>query len=205
MNNTRMTNSVRNLANLYTVVIGVALSAAIVSLFDPQHGFKSITFSSLLTFISFVGTLIPFYHGALRHLDEEYIESQKKFKSWVLFVDFYLLFIHGIVFVILALLLIKQVQFIITLSVLLAIDALWGYIIYRWSPSSASHKAELKWSKINLIFVIVTVGFLVITQCFFSVPTPPIQLAWFIAVVCLIRTLVDYLWCWSYYFPENSA
>src|SRR6185437_11887329 len=120
MTSKKMENSVRSLSNLYTVIIGVALSLAVVKLVEGGTGLKAATIPSILLFAAFVVTLLPFYHGALRHIDDAYIESEgANIKDGALVVDLILLFIHGIVFVVLALLIAIPDEFAWVLIVLL--------------------------------------------------------------------------------------
>ncbi|MBK9067349.1 MAG: hypothetical protein IPL76_10780 [Gemmatimonadetes bacterium] len=52
-----------------------------------------------------MATLFPFYHGALRHLDDAYLENENHhIKRGALIFDFLLLFLHAMCFVVLALL-----------------------------------------------------------------------------------------------------
>src|SRR5207253_2832610 len=132
----RMENSVKSLVELYTVVIGVALSLAVVSLIDLNKGLDVITLPSTLLFIAFIATLFPFYHGALRHLDDAYIENDdRRIKDGALVLDFVLLFLHAVAFVVLSLLLKKPGQFAWVLAVVLSIDVIWG--VFAHFASSA--------------------------------------------------------------------
>ena len=67
-------NSVKNLEHLYTTVVAVALSLAIYQLIDTTGGKIQFRLELVWCFLTFLVTLIPFYHGALRHLDITYIE-----------------------------------------------------------------------------------------------------------------------------------
>jgi fumarate reductase subunit D len=68
-------NSVKHLGDLYNVVIGIALSLAIVNMIDLPD--KNIPFKTnyLYQFITFIIILIPFYHGSIRHLYATYVEN----------------------------------------------------------------------------------------------------------------------------------
>jgi len=203
MQNNKKANSVRSLVNLYTVVIGVALSLAVVGLVDPQKGLQSVTLSSALLFLSFVVTLFPFYHGALRHLDDAYLENENShIKDGALVVDFMLLFFHGLGFVILSLLLQNPAHFAWVLIVLLGIDVVWGVFVHFGSSSISNLSAEAKWTLINLIFVLVGGWYLVAQDIYLSDLTSPIKLSLPILIACTLRTLADYISCRSFYFPK---
>ncbi len=203
MKNKRMENSVRSLVNLYTVVIGVALSLAVVSLIDVNKGLSALTLSSTLLFVAFIATLFPFYHGAQRHLDDAYIENDNAhIKDGALVLDFVLLFLHALAFVVLALLLRKPGHFIWVLTILLAIDVFWGLFAHYASSSSGHFTPESKWGIINFVFVGLAVWYLVSNDIYLQEITDPVKLAIPITFVCSVRTLVDYIWCRTLYFPK---
>jgi len=148
--NKRRENSIRSLSNLYTVVIGVALSLAVVQLVDETNGLLSITITKVLLFVSFIFTLIPFYHGALRHLDDAYLENKNShIRDGALIIDVMLLILHGMVFVVLSLLLNNPIQFAWSLIVLVAVDVLWGVYAYFGSSTQGENGAEGKWALIT--------------------------------------------------------
>lgn len=203
MQNKRMENSVKSLVNLYTVVIGVALSLAVVGLIDPAKGIESITLVTGSLFVAFIATLFPFFHGALRHLDDAYIENDNQhIKDGALVVDFILLFLHALAFVVLSLLVNKPGHFAWVLSAVLTIDVLWGLYAYLASSSKTSLNAELRWAIINLVFVALVVSYLINQNIFLNELKEPIKLAIPIAFVCIIRSLVDYVACRTFYFPK---
>jgi hypothetical protein len=189
---------------LYTVVMGVALSLAVRSMIDEKGGLETVTWPIALLFFAFVATLFPFFHGALRHLDDAYVDNKNSgIREGALAVDFVLLFIHALAFVILALLLKKPGQFAWVLVILLSIDVVWGVFVIFGPSGKKGFNAETKWTLINLVFVLVSLVFLV----WFGV-TPlrdgmePLRLALPIFASCVIRTVIDYVWCADFYFPK---
>lgn len=196
-------NAVENLVSLYTVVIGVALSVAVVKLVDDGKGLDAITLPTSLLFVAFVATLLPFYHGALRHLDDAYIEFESAvIRNGALVVDFLLLFFHALAFVVLALLIVKPLQFAWVLLVVLAIDVLWALFTYFGSSSRSPNAAEGAWGLINLVFVLAGVCFLSWQGLYPLAPFEPIRIS--VVTVCFSigRTAVDYAWCGKFYFPD---
>lgn len=198
----RKQNSVRSLANLYTVVIGVALSSAVVNLIDAPDGLRSITWVNGLLFLSFISTLIPFYHGALRHLDDAYIENTGNIKDGALILDFLLLFLHGIAFVILSLLLSNPSHFAWMITAVLVIDV--GWAVFAHFGSSRDGGEEWKWLLINLFISIPLGTSLYIFNVTLEPYEDPRKLALAIVSVCVVRTLLDYIFCWRFYFPEEE-
>lgn len=196
-------NSVKSLMELYTVVIGVALSLSVAGVIDPNKGLESVTLSSTLLFVAFLATLIPFYHGALRHLDDAYIESTNShIKSGALIIDFGLLFLHAMTFVVLALLMKKPGHFAWILVALLTIDSIWGIFAHFASSSAMDFTTELKWSVINFLFIAATVSYLVVNEIYIAELQDSIKLSVPIAFICVVRTLWDYIWCRDFYFPK---
>lgn len=125
MKNTKLENSIKSLVNLYTVVIGAALSLAIARTINFTTGLTSVSGVSLLLFLCFVITLFPFFHGALRHLDDAFIENvNPNIRTGALIIDFALLFLHALAFVVLSQLLKHPSHFAWFLIAVLAIDVL---------------------------------------------------------------------------------
>lgn len=195
-------NSIKSLVSLYTVVIGVALSLAVVGLIDVNSGLQSITGSGVLLFVAFIATLFPFYHGALRHLDDAYLENDNAhIKDGALVIDFILLFLHALVFVVLSLLLHRPTHFAWVLVALLAVDVVWGVFTHFGSSSHGSLTAESKWAIINIFFVGAGAWYLIAHDIHLQELAEPIKLAIPIAFTCVIRSVVDYSWCRKLYFP----
>ncbi len=203
MNTAKREKSVKSLVALYTVVMGVALSLAVRSMIGENGGLESVTLPALLLFVAFVGTLFPFFHGALRHLDDAYVDNKNEhIREGALVVDFLLLFVHALAFVVLALLLKKPGQFAWVLVILLSIDLLWGVFVIFGPSGKKGLNAEAKWTIINFVFVGSAATFLY----WFGVSPlsdvmDPLKLALPIAFVSLGRTIVDYVWCKDFYFP----
>jgi hypothetical protein len=203
MRNKKLENSVRALGNLYTVVIAAALTAAVVIALDVGKGLQSLELHTSFLFVAFVATLLPFFHGALRHLDDAYVENDNpQIKTGALIIDFALLFLHALAFLVLSQLLKKPADFAWTLILLLAIDVVWGAFANFGSSSSGPLSAESRWAIINFVFVsVVGVGLYA-----YDIPVGwsgvPNKLAALVMVACVLRSLADYFWCKEVYFPK---
>jgi hypothetical protein len=205
MQNKRKENSVKSLINLYTVVMGLSLSLAISRLINPEKGIQSVTVYSGLLFIAFLATLIPFYHGALRHLDDAYIENDNlHIKNGALLIDFVLLLFHGIGFVILAALIALPNHFAWALIGLFSVDVVWGVFTHFGPSSQHKFSAESKWAIINCFFVLLAVAYLKSANIYLEPIEDPSKIALLLAVTCVGRSLVDYLWAQDFYFPKDS-
>ena len=204
MNEAR-TNSVRNLENLYTIVVGLGLSLAIFNLIDTSRGAVPIKLELLPFFLAFLVTLIPFYHGALRHLDITYVEQAgKQVRAGGLLADFTALFIESCLLLALSLLLPTPQFFAWGLLILLAFDSIWAFAAHLGFSQDRKPKAEPRWASINL----VTTGVLAICFVIIGIFPPTAgtgepKLAICIIAVSVVRTVVDYVSCWEFYYPSS--
>lgn len=203
MKNKKLENSVRSLVNLYTVVIGAALSLAVARSIDVNAGLTSIGLVPILLFVCFVVTLFPFFHGALRHLDDAFIENESpNIKTGALIIDFALLFLHALAFVVLSQLLQQPSHFAWLLIIVLLIDVIWGIFAHFGSSSGSSLSAESKWTTINLIFVGIVAAYLVSNDIYLDHNGDLLKLSILLTIACVLRSTIDYVWCRELYFPK---
>lgn len=196
--------TIDHLQLLYTVVAGAALTLAITKLIDDK-GLVPIRLDVLPYFVAYFLTLVPIYHGALRHLDITYFEDiQAKPKRGALMFDWGLLFIESCLLLSLAALLQRPEVFSFWLCGILAFDCVWAFIAaIGFAPEAAKHRVEWKWAVINfLVGVILVLGLLYIMSLD---NTRPVDFFRWVLVLLLAtaRTVWDYGWCWEYYFPSN--
>ena len=205
MKNTKLENSIKSLVNLYTVVIGAALSLAIARTINFTTGLTSVSGVSLLLFLCFVITLFPFFHGALRHLDDAFNENvNANIRTGALIIDFALLFLHALAFVVLSQLLQHPLLFAWFLIAVLAIDVLWGVFAHFGSSSPRELSADWKWTIINFIFIGIAALYLVSNDIFLDYNSHTLKLSILLAVACVLRTAADYVWCSDLYFPSSE-
>jgi hypothetical protein len=203
MKNKRLENSVKSLINLYTVVIGAALSLAVARTIDVAQGLTSIVGVPILLFVAFIFTLFPLFHGALRHLDDAFVENDSDhIKAGALIFDFALLFMHALALVVLSQLLKQPAQFAWLLIAVLGIDVVWGIFAHFASSSGGGLAAESKWTIINFCFIAVIASYLVSQDVGLTHAPDPMKLAILLTIACVSRTTVDYLWCRHFYFPK---
>src|SRR5436190_2038096 len=86
--------AVEHLQELYSVVVAIALSLAIErTIAAPTSRARA---HEVVLVVALVVTLIPFYHGALRHLDEQYGgEDRRAAHQFSVLIDFLLLFVES--------------------------------------------------------------------------------------------------------------
>src|SRR5688572_5941531 len=94
-------NSVKQLCELYRVVISIAVGLAFHQLIDASRQPVPLIAGRVALFLAFIVTVIPFFHGAVRHLYATYIEGggSSRVVNWVVLIDYYLLFLEGGLFV----------------------------------------------------------------------------------------------------------
>src|SRR5262249_25897952 len=194
-------NSVRQLAELYNVVVGVSLSLAITNIIDTNAETIPLKWDVLLNFLSFVVIIIPFHQGAVRHLFATYVEhsGSSRIKRGALALDFLLLFFEACIFVSLSLLIAKTQLFVNILIGLLIVDSVWGLLAYLAFTGAQAQLAEKKWATINLIAIAALFVF--------SKFGPSLLGGWgyemqqLIFVTCVLRTIADYITSWDFYYP----
>lgn len=198
-------NSVRSLQALYSVVVGLALAAALDSVIDPVSGAVPIRFEALPLLLALIITLIPFYHGALRHLDITFIEEGgKHVRSGALLVDFVILFLEGCVFLALARLLTQPQAFAWGLLTLFVIDIVWAVAAHFAFTAPGEGQAELQWLQNNAAAAVVVLVYTLVTVSVFTASEREIFLSWGIAAIALARTIVDYKRSWYFYYPAST-
>lgn len=205
MQNKKMENSIRSLVTLYLVVIGAALSVAVTGVINPTDGLAAATPTSVCLFVAFLATLFPFVHGAVRHLDDAYLENATdQVKDGVLVFDFVLLFFHALAFLVLSMLLKKPNHFAWGLAAILAIDVVWGLFTHYGASSVRVGSAESKWTTINFVSLALLIIYLVLNDVNLGQVSDPIKLAVPVMFVAILRTIADYVWCRSFYFPKDQ-
>jgi len=203
--NKAQTNSVRNLQNLYSIVVGLGLSLSIYNLIDTSREGVPFKLELVPFFVSFLVTLIPFYHGALRHFDATYVEQgSRQVRSGALLADFVILFVESCILLTLAVLLPTPQFFAWGLVILLALDSIWGFVAHLVFSQEAKTKPELRWALINFVTVVILIVSFVIINMFPPVAGSNDMKLWVIILsVSVIRTIIDYVLCWDFYFPKS--
>lgn len=197
----------RHLQMLYTVVAGLALTVAVTALIDKEQQVP-IRSSLLPYFVAYLFTLVPFYHGALRHLDATYIEdNETDVRPGALMVDWSLLFIESCILLAIASLLQNSEAFSYSLVCLFVFDMVWGFGAHlAFSPKSVKLRPEVRWAIINLFTAGALVAVLVFLDSLDPTKKPVSTYRWIlILTISIVRTIGDYYWCWSYYYPSGET
>ncbi len=202
MYNKPIAKSVKNLQQLYTVLIGLSLAAGIQQIINFSGTKFPIYFDRLPLFFVYLSLVIPIYHGAMRHLDVAYIENVGKHLA--LIFDFIILFIEGCFFLLLAGLVPYTYKFFYVLVTLLGIDVFWACIAYfGFATDGIDKKASSKWGLINFFAVCLLLGsYLYCDSLDSNIKPVEYYLKQFMLIIIIIRSVLDYLVCWPMYYPD---
>jgi hypothetical protein len=191
----RQGRSVEHLQGLYAVVVAIALSLAIDRLIAASGA--GVHYRWFLMFVALLATVVPFYHGALRHLDEQYAfgAARGTKRASVLF-DFWLLFLVSCAFLALAVSLSRPRVFTFAFLALIAFDIIWTYVAQEFLAGGADLASQEAWQRINWVAACILVVFSVAT----GVHTGYTHLLWYgVPVLAIGRTLADYRGTWRFY------
>lgn len=189
--------SVDNLQRLYTFVVGLAVTESlrkVLAEFGVNGHYP--TYNEWLIFCSLIVTVIPFYHGANRYLDAAYVTGERTVKPSALMIDFIALFFEGLMLFALAVVSNNTRFFYLGLAILLLFDTIWVGFTLLPATGDTKKAPYTIWIIINVLATILLYVFA--------------QLRWqnedarniALAGVAIGRTIADYLWAWSFYYPK---
>lgn len=179
------------LKQLYSVVIGLALTQAILTLVTSAESDNIVNYSVLPWFLAFAATVIPFHHGALRHLDDTYIFGEERHGNFVFLVDYLILFAQAALMFLLAVVVNEPQSFLYIFVLLLLIDIVWASMAHFLTDSFEEVKT---WAIINVVTVILVA--LVYWTPMLDAAEPG-----YLVVLAFLRTVADYGFDWEHYFP----
>lgn len=197
----RRENSVRNLQFLYSIFVVLALENVIQIVVVTDRDGIPINWNALPLTLAFLFVLVPFYHGALRHLDESYVgPSVEQLKPYALLGDFIVLFLESALLYSLANQIENPRYFAGFLIALLVVDGVWGEFIRRLFVTERHDPPEAVWAIINFATILWLVVWMSADQTvgidqgvvFTSV----------LVITCITRSIVDYKTSWNFYFPN---
>src|SRR4051794_32585208 len=90
---------VARLEDLYGMVIAVGLGLAVEDMLRSRDGSLNVAWNHAWLLAALLVTLVPFYQGALLHLDKKYEREQDAHSTEVLLLDFIGLFLEALLFV----------------------------------------------------------------------------------------------------------
>lgn len=187
--------SVDSLEQIYAVVIALAIAQSIESLLkDPVRGAllsRAQILDGLPAFVALLVTLVPFWHGMNRHLDRCYLEKKDRVVQGALLLDFWTFCIEASLLFAAGWSLRSGIRSFIALGGLLCVDMLWGFVSHQIHfHGQKSH--VIRWSVVNLGAIALAV---LIVAYPFQHKTSVLMF------VAILRSIVDYSFCWRFYFP----
>jgi hypothetical protein len=195
----RLRRSIQAFERLHAVIVGFALTTGVRTFAEPwlsTHGTFPHVPSGLFLFIAFLSTLIPFFHGATRHLELVHLSPGMTTRRGLLMFDYIMLFLEGGIFVLLGMAILSPDHFLEILYGLLIVDSFWAMVTWAFFRDSTY---LLKFLALN-VFALVGLEL---------VHLKLIPSAWplVLAAGATVRTIVDYAMNWNFFFdvPEETA
>jgi hypothetical protein len=203
------TRSVDNLQRLYTVVVSLAVTESLRRLLTAaldRRPENHPQYDSWLMFSALLITVIPFYHGANRYLDATYVTHERRAKPEALMLDFVMLFFEGLVLFVLATMVGRAPAFYTSLGVLLVFDVLWvGLTLLTAASKEDRFPLYRRWAIINLVSACVLVGSFWSNIFNWNIWRTDDARNIAVFVIVLLRTAVDYILVWRFYYPTGEA
>lgn len=190
----------KHLEGLYGTVIAVGLGIAVVSTLRSVDDRLAIAWDHMPLLAALLVILVPFYQGALLHLDTKYDrDSNRRHPTLVLLVDFVGLFLEAVVVVALAASVGDVLSFLIGVSVLLAVDVAWATLAWLLDGERGQLRS---WIQINLAtFAVVVLCLLAQIRVDFSNGF----LTAAVVLVVVVRSGADYWLNWDFYGGLDTA
>ena len=190
--------SVDNLQRLYAVVMGLALTEVLRAFAkDPAAMFGVL--------LGFVSTIVPFFHGMHRHLDDTYVLGWNDATNLTLVIDLGYLLAHSVGFVVLSQVAADPLKFYPGIAVILAVDAIWViYTYFRTDRTSVGEMVygkktdHLWWLRMNVLVAVV------LAALTWQPIVPLVGEHFTLATAILVaRGVADYGLAWKLYFPNR--
>jgi hypothetical protein len=190
----RRTSSVRHLQNLYSIGVTVALGFAFERTIASESKERAIPL-----LIAFILTLLPFYHGTVRHLDDAYIFRRVN-RNEAILAESLARFLEACLFFGLAASVDKPIFFAWMYVTLLIVNIGWS-----WLTEVACVKPERRlsaphdWRDVNLVTVAIAISCLTALHTFRLASNESVLLEVGLVVVTFARTTADYRKSWGFY------
>jgi hypothetical protein len=181
------------------VVVAIALTLGIERLLPSLTSSSNVVRTgSLPLLVALVVTAIPFYHGALRHLDVVYVEQRDvRPRPFAVLVDFFLLFMESCVILALAASTTRPGYFAVFYATLLLVDVLWAIVATTVLVEGSSLKTQNAWLIINLCTLAGLASILV--PLWVADAASDSALRAVLLCFALGRTTADYARSWRFY------
>ena len=198
--------SVDNLQRLYTVVVSLAVTESLRRLLVNYSTSGQVAgLSEWLMFVSLIFTVVPFYHGANRYLDATYVTEERSAKTAALMVDFIMLFLEGLLFFGLAMVMANEAHFYTVLAGLFLLDIIWvGTTNLTATGESDKMPGFAKWAFINFLAFSALLIFVWSNVLNFQFWQTDRARSIALVTVAIVRTVFDYVRVWHFYYPSDA-
>lgn len=187
---------------IYAVIVALAIGKAVQATFiDTSTGlfkFDSSLFNYLPAFLTFVFTIVPFYHGMNRYLDKCYIENNERHVEGALLFDFLVFFFEASILFSFSTSIKSGLQSFLVLGLLLLVDVLWA-LVSHWIHYRKFKPSVIRWATINSIAIVVGI-FIYLNESSYAKENKPFLLF----IVAVLRSAFDYGFLWRFYFPKSE-
>ena len=205
----QLQSMINSLKEIITIIVGLALTNAIIQFLMVGGTVREITEISLgsaVIFILLIINMIRFYHGNFRHLDVTY--SSTNFQELAsgdiryhpieekVTMDFFLILIESLILCVMSFYQVKPIYFFYIFSGLLIVDIIWFFATYHFVPNREAFQHQKKWAINNIVAII-----LLLIICSFSVSVDQEILTYASSIVLFANTIGDYRENWHFYFP----
>lgn len=183
--------SIDSLQRIHALISALALGEAVRRLIvNPGAADATFNVDALPQFVALVCTIVPFYHGMHRHLEDTYLfATDVRHPKGVLLIDFVVFLVEASTFFALAALF-KTTAFYWILAALLTFDACWGGLTAIINPAT-----KFRWCLLN--FCAAAAMLIVLSLDVFR----PGMDVWLLTLIVGVRTILDYSTHWRFYFP----
>lgn len=185
--------SVDSLQRIYAFVVALAVARSVEAAFVSEGALVWAP-ERMPVLVAFVFTVVPFFHGMNRHLDRCYVERHDEHVQGALLADFAVFFLEAAMLFAFATSIRSGLEGFLILAALLALDTLWG-MISHWIHYRDESASSRTWAAVNAVFVVLLL--LVYFLEGYAEPVKP----WILALLAVVRTVVDYKLSWAFYFP----
>jgi len=197
--------SVNNLQRVYTVVVSLAIAESLRRLLSPMANSGQLPdLAATVAVISMLVTVVPFYHGANRYLDSTYVTGERSAKSGALMLDFVVIFVEGLAFFVLSMLISEPQAFYTLLAGLFLLDAAWVWLTRLTSQSPPEEGSGYRvWALVNIlaaILLLLSKWSNLLNWSFWKTETAEVVA---VGLIVVFRTLIDYITVWSFYYPPT--
>ncbi len=195
--------SVQSLQRVYGFIvasaIGIALTKLVVNPGTQVPDLTRLFTEEGLLFASFIATVVPFFHGMNRHLDDVYaLRRMPKTprgphpqpRPGAIMLDIFVFVVEAGLLYLLASAVLNRQSFFLLFTTLLGVDVLWACITWLITESKA-----INWAAINVVALLAVLVCRGLTQL------TPASLLILLTSIVLLRAVCDYLVNWKFYFP----